>query len=134
MASDNHKVIIAVILAIGFVCYTGYIYSALPGRHKMVTAKEDAGKALWQKHNCTACHQIYGLGGFLGPDLTNVYSQKGEGYIRAFLGNGNLTMPAYDLSEEEILAFLSYLKHVDESGISDPRSFRININGTIKQE
>ena len=37
------------------------------------------GKVLYQKYNCTACHQIYGLGGFLGPDLTIVVSQQGKG-------------------------------------------------------
>ena len=34
-----------------------------------------SGKLVWQKHNCQSCHQLYGLGGYLGPDLTNVISQ-----------------------------------------------------------
>jgi len=37
------------------------------------------GQQLWQQNNCFSCHQIYGLGGYLGPDLTNVYSQRGKG-------------------------------------------------------
>ncbi len=39
-----------------------------------VGAPAAAGKLLYQKYNCQACHQIYGLGGYMGPDLTNVYS------------------------------------------------------------
>ncbi len=134
MASDKHKVIAALILSIGFVCYTGYIYSALPNQKGTLSVEADEGKSLWQKHNCTACHQVYGLGGYLGPDLTNVFSEKGEGNIRAFLKIGNPTMPAYDLSEGETRSLLAYLKHIDETGIADPRSFTIKMNGTIKQE
>lgn len=122
------------LLTIGFVGYTIYIYSTLPGHGVSVSAQTDTGKMLWQKHNCTACHQVYGLGGFLGPDLTNVFSEKGPAYIRAFLQNGNLTMPAYVLSEEETLSILAYLKHVDETGKSDPRTFTIRKNGTISQK
>lgn len=134
MASDKHKILTAAILVIGFVSYTCYIYSALPNHRGTFSDQADAGKALWQKHNCTACHQVYGLGGYLGPDLTNVFSEKGPEYIKAFLEYGNLTMPAYDLSESETNALLAYMKHVDETGIADPRSFTIKMNGTIRQE
>ena len=58
---------------------------------------------VWQKYNCQSCHQLYGLGGYLGPDLTNVYSAKGKGelFIKAFLHAGTKQMPSFDLSKEE---------------------------------
>ena len=133
MISDFHKFALAVLLTTAFLSYSIYLYAALPLSETNDTAG-DKGKALWQKHNCTACHQVYGLGGFLGPDLTNVYSQRGPEYITAFLKNGNLTMPAYQMNEEDIQAMLAYLWHLDNSGIADPRSFKTNYDGTIEQQ
>ncbi|HEY0678577.1 MAG TPA: cytochrome c, partial [Chitinophagaceae bacterium] len=72
------------------------------------------------------------LGGYLGPDLTNVYSQKGPLLIKAFLQNGTPVMPNFHLSNNEIEALTAYLKHIDASGKSDPRTFTINIDGTIQ--
>ena len=37
-----------------------------------------AGRALWHDHNCQTCHQIYGFGGFLGPDVTNGAQRLGD--------------------------------------------------------
>lgn len=91
------------------------------------------GKLLWQKHNCIACHQLYGLGGFMGPDLTNVISDpaKGENYVSAILGHGMNRMPNYNFSRKEINALVEFLKHTDESGIYPLRNFTFNIDGTV---
>jgi cytochrome c oxidase subunit 2 len=32
--------------------------------------------------NCSSCHSINGEGGQIGPELTNVYAEKGEEYVR----------------------------------------------------
>lgn len=133
MMNDSSKVYVAIGLVFGFLSYTFFIYAALPKQEVKLSDQADAGKSLWQKHNCTSCHQVYGLGGYLGPDLTNIYSARSEAHLRAFLKIGNNTMPAYDLKEEEILALLAYLEHLDKSGISDPRTFTIQTNGTIRQ-
>lgn len=134
MASDLQKTAVGVILILAFLGYSLYLYSALPMQDHSLTAQADWGKSLWQKHNCTACHQVYGLGGFLGPDLTNVYSVKGPDHIRAFIKTGTNTMPAYQLTEDETLALLAYFEHMDKTGSADPRSFTINIDGTIEQK
>jgi nitric oxide reductase subunit C len=93
------------------------------------------GKLLWQKYNCNACHQIYGLGGYLGPDLTNVYSHKGKGpdYIRTFLQHGTDIMPDFKLNDTEVNALVTYLQAVDATGTSDPKTFKIHADGTIEQ-
>jgi len=134
MMTEFQKVLIAASLTTAFLCYSFYLYSSLPVHETAFTSTIDRGKDLWQQHNCTACHQVYGLGGFLGPDLTNVYTQRGPEYITAFLKNGNLTMPAYQMSDQDIQAMLAYLRHIDQSGISDPRSFKTNYDGTIEQK
>jgi len=61
---------------------------------------------------------VYGLGGYLGQDLTNIYSSpnKGGSYIKAFLNSGVKSMPKFNFSEEEKEAIVSYLKHIDSTG------------------
>jgi len=99
-----------------------------------LSAESDKGKMIWQAKDCGACHQIYGLGGYLGPDLTNEYSRRGPEFIRAFIVSGTGSMPRFHFSDAELDALVSYLKAIDQSGKSDPRTFKINYyNGTIQQ-
>ena len=133
MFSDRNKYVLAMFLVGGFIIYTFQLYNSLPVKQIAVSQAEDNGKILWQKKNCISCHQIYGLGGYLGPDLTNVYSKKGAVYISAILRGGTYIMPNMDLTDSEIEELLAYLKDVDQSGKADPRTFTINTNGTIHQ-
>ena len=133
MASEKQKITVMVLLAFSFFSYSFYLYSSLPVKDRSVDAAADKGKMLWQQYNCNACHQVYGLGGFLGPDLTNTYSLKGKEYIKAFLSAGTITMPNFHLSETEMNALLAWLKNIDASGSSDPRKFTLNPDGTIEQ-
>jgi len=133
MFPEKQKFIIFGVLCIGFLTYTSFLYSHLPAPAPNISSSIAKGKSLWQNHNCTACHQIYGLGGYLGPDLTNVYTTRGSAFIQIFLQNGNTTMPNYHLTNTEIQALTDYLQSVDQSGKADPRKFTINHNGTIHQ-
>ena len=116
-----------------FLIYSGYLYTHLPHKVVQKDKKVSKGKLLWQDYNCNACHQVYGLGGFLGPDLTNEYSLRGPVFIRTMLQNGTAVMPQFNMTEEEIDDISSYLKDVDASGKADPRTFRIHEDGTISQ-
>ncbi|MGN6166484.1 MAG: c-type cytochrome [Flavisolibacter sp.] len=73
------------------------------------------GKRIYQQYNCQACHQVYGLGGYLGPELTTAYSDKnrGEKYMRALLSAGGNRMPNFHFSAQQIDALIAYLKYVD---------------------
>jgi nitric oxide reductase subunit C len=133
MFPDQQKFIVFSLLCVGFLCYSSFLYSHLPVSNPNFSVSEAKGKSLWQKHNCIACHQIYGLGGYLGPDLTNEYSLRGPSFIQIFLKAGNTTMPNYYLSDSEIQELIDYLRSVDKTGKSDPRKFSINANGTINQ-
>lgn len=133
MFSENKKWITAALLIVTFLCYSFYLYLSLADDEGKGMVNSTEGKMLWQQHNCNACHQVYGLGGYLGPDLTNVYSIKGPAYIRAFLQNGTVIMPNFQLTEQETVALLAFLQDIDASGKSDPRTFIINNNGTIHQ-
>lgn len=76
-----------------------------------------SGKQLYQQYNCQSCHQLYGLGGYLGPDLTTAYSDKhrGEAYMKAMLQSGGNRMPDFNFSKTEIEHLIAYLKYVDST-------------------
>ncbi|MBW8360282.1 MAG: cytochrome c [Weeksellaceae bacterium] len=130
---DQHKILIFTLLAVSFFSYSGFLYSANSAYKTAEGTSSDRGKRLWQEKNCIACHQIYGLGGYLGPDLTNSYSQRGPDYIKAFLRSGTMVMPNYGFTEIEIQDLAQYMKSIDESGIGMPSKLKINYDGTVQQ-
>ena len=99
-----------------FLLYSWFVYTdgtriGIPA----MNASAIRGKQLYQRHNCTACHQVYGLGGYLGPELTTVMSQKGKGeaYVRAILKTGTARMPDFHLTDAETADLSEYLRHID---------------------
>lgn len=94
------------------------------------------GKLLFQKNNCISCHQIFGLGGYMGPDLTNVISAPGKGelYAKSFIKNGTQRMPNFNFTDEEADALIAYLKQVDAAGISPVVDFKTDRLGLIHQQ
>jgi nitric oxide reductase subunit C len=105
-----------------FTCYTvysGWVYTYGTEEKNIIvfSSQQYQGKQLWQKNNCSACHQLYGLGGYLGPDLTNIISdpEKGRLYTSAFLRSGGTTMPNFHFIDEDIDAITAYLSYVDAS-------------------
>jgi nitric oxide reductase subunit C len=125
------------ILCILFLAYSFSVYtSTVP--HKINYNKQIAaeGKLVWQRHNCQSCHQLYGLGGYLGPDLTNICSTPGKdfNYIRAILATGTTQMPAFELTREEQASLMEFLRSANASGTADPRRFNIESTGMITQD
>jgi nitric oxide reductase subunit C len=92
------------------------------------------GKLVWQKYNCQSCHQLYGLGGYLGPDLTNCIAQEGKGelYVKAMIEVGTKQMPAFKLSDQEVTSLMAFLYSINKTGNSDPKSYTIFNNGMIE--
>lgn len=112
-----------IFLAIAFAIYTPAVYYfSASGGEKALSGKEVAGWQLWQDKNCQSCHQLYGLGGYLGPDLTNVMSGKGSDYMRGIIQYGTGRMPNLNLSAgevEDIIAFLSWVNKSGQSKVPD---------------
>ena len=95
---------------------------------------ERRGAEVYQQYNCVACHQFYGLGGYMGPDLTNVMSNRGEPYTRAFISAGTATMPNLGLASEEIDAVVAYLAFVDKTGTYPVQDFDVRWYGAVEQD
>lgn len=81
-----------------------------------------AGRRVWLDHACQTCHSIYGVGGHLGPDLTNVARPGNAGTVRATVANGKGAMPAFALSAEQFDALVAYLEAIDRTGVYPPTS------------
>lgn len=118
------KIVIFTLLFITYLAYSIVVYTR--GTEKKSVAGPDElqaikkGSLLFQQYNCTACHQLYGLGGYLGPELTTAYSDpaRGEMYMRTFLKAGGRRMPNYHFKDEDINALIRFLKLVDESAVT----------------
>ncbi len=127
-----------ILLCFSFLVYSFRIYAFPLSASKNVRfdiKKASNGRIVWQKYNCQSCHQLYGLGGYLGPDLTNIFSNplKGEIVIRALIKTGVKQMPACNINDEDLSSLIEFLKSTDESGKSDPRNFKITTTGMIEQ-
>jgi nitric oxide reductase subunit C len=92
-----------------------------------------SGFAVWRSNGCEGCHTIYGQGGAFAPDLTHIYSQRGEVYLREFWVNpaavhpNRRVMPRFGLTVSETDNLLSFLDWVDQnSGDWPPRLIRVS--------
>lgn len=134
--TDKNRLLILVLLSVAFLGYSFDLYVSPPKEKdgELINNSLAAeGKLLWQKKNCTSCHQIYGLGGHLGPDLTNIASKRSREHIEVFLKHGTNVMPDFNLSQQEIDAFQAFFIALDQSGQSDPRTFKLHLDGTVSQ-
>ena len=135
-STKNYIIVIVIMIAIfsiyNYVVYTSESYSI----SVTLSPKAIKGQQLWQENSCWACHQIYGLGGYLGPDLTNLVSNKDKGpaFIRAFLNTGVKTMPKFNFSETEIDAIVEYLSSIDKTGYFPNFNAQIDPSGWVKIE
>ncbi|NCT17147.1 MAG: hypothetical protein GW771_02780 [Flavobacteriia bacterium] len=125
------------VLSIAFLLFSSSIYAddavyiKKPVAYDANLQKE--GRLVWQKNNCHVCHQLYGLGGFLGPDLTNV-AEKGYNYMDTFLKVGVNSMPIFNLTKEEKLHLFEFLKATNASGSANPKDYKILMDGMIVQK
>lgn len=134
MGKFRYKFIVFLSLSVAFLSYSAVLYFTETEQTQVPNELAQKGKLLWQQKNCVSCHQLYGLGGHLGPDLTNVYAIRSEEYIKAFLKSGTKVMPDYQLSETEIQELIAFFNYTNTTGISNPTSFSTHFNGTISQE
>ena len=104
--------------------YTASVYLAGTSETAPTTISFDKqaqeGKRIYQQYNCVSCHQLYGLGGYLGPELTTGYSDAARGplIMRAFLENGGQRMPNFHFTKDQLDCIMSYLRYADAAAVS----------------
>jgi nitric oxide reductase subunit C len=123
-------------LCVAFVFYSATVYTSGTAATHGEPMSDEAriGQRLFQEHNCIACHQFYGLGGYMGPDLTNVISNRGEAVSRAFITSGTASMPNFGLDEGEVTALVAFLGFVDQTGTYPPENYEVLWTGDVAQE
>lgn len=110
-----------------FAFYSVLVYTeGTSGKHYSDSFRK--GQLVWQKNNCQVCHQLYGLGGHKGPDLTNLMSvpEKGEAYARILIESGTSEMPAFKMGKNELNDLMRFLREVDQSGKSQVRADEVD--------
>jgi nitric oxide reductase subunit C len=123
---------IFLVLLASYLFYSVYVYINCDNRDEGVPGKHvNNGFAIWQEKNCQSCHQIYGLGGYMGPDLTNISSEpaKGVAYAKAFIKYGSAKMPNFQLHEDQVDDLIAFLKWVDKSGTSKVPANKVTATG-----
>jgi nitric oxide reductase subunit C len=115
-----NKLVVFFILFFSYSSYSVWVYTKGTDRASLMTVHQQEGKQLWQQYNCQSCHQIFGLGGYLGPELTTVISDKkrGEAFAKTLLENGGSRMPNFHFKIEETESLIDYLKYVDTNAFS----------------
>jgi len=135
MKPARQNILVLIIMLIVFVAYNCVVYTTDCAAEDTKLSEEAlAGQHVWQSSNCSACHQLYGLGGYLGPDLTNVISAQGKGpnYVKAFVNSAYKSMPEYKFSEGEIDQLVAFLTAVDKTGTSPAINAEIKSSGWIE--
>ncbi len=114
------------LLSCGYVAIT-LLVALLPSRSTEIGSAPPAvaaGAAVWRSENCLACHAIYGLGGHIGPDLTNAISRLGAEGVTAKINAGGNRMPRFAFSPEAAANLIAWLSYIDASGVYPlPRHF-----------
>lgn len=108
-------------LAGAFVVQTILVYGD-PSQTVLLGEQAIAGRHLWQRNNCQACHQLHGFGGFLGPDLTNASARLERSQLDSLLMVGMGQMPSFDMQPQEIDAIWAFLSAMNETGRGQARN------------
>lgn len=91
-----------------------------PGSSLAMSSLARDGQALFRRQGCQSCHALYGMGGFLGPDLTNAARRVPPARFAQLLHDGAGPMPAYRLDASAQAAIGAYLQAVDATGQGTP--------------
>jgi len=125
-------------LVVLFVVQTGLTWTSstrvAEGRGTLDEAAR-RGRQVYQEFNCTACHQFYGLGGYMGPDLTQVTRAEGKGpaYAKGIILHGTERMPALGVSAAQADDLVAYLDAWAASGTYPVRAVNLTPWGTYRE-
>ncbi|MGV1012240.1 MAG: c-type cytochrome [Flavobacterium sp.] len=134
MITSKKNLIVLLLLLSFFSIYNLTIYTSKTDYGTIhLSKKAIQGENLWLKNNCNSCHQIYGLGGYLGPDLTNIYSNKNKNkyYLKAMINSGVKAMPKFNFNRNELDELVQFLKEIDQTGYYPNSDAKLESNGWV---
>jgi len=116
MSTAGRQILVLTLVSVYFL--QGWLVYTDPAGRATPALSEEAlvGRGVWLRHNCQSCHQIYGFGGFLGPDLTNADERLTRARIDTVLTVGAGQMPAFHLDEADRRAVGRFLAEVHATG------------------
>jgi len=121
MSVPSRRRLLSVLVLVFFV-QTGMVYTDDAGwAAPPLSPRAQQGQELWLAHNCQSCHQLYGFGGFLGPDLTNSVSRITRARFDSMMTTGVGQMPPFDFDQEQRDAVVQFLTEVDQTGVGQFR-------------
>ncbi|MBS1585904.1 MAG: cytochrome c [Bacteroidetes bacterium] len=125
---------ILTLLLIAFSCYSLWVYLYCDEKRIAPDAIASRGWKIWQEKNCQSCHQVYGLGGYMGPDLTNIAALRTEQHLRTFIKYGTGKMPNFQLSDDEVNNLVAWLIWVNKTGKAKVPASAVHWTGTYNIE
>ncbi len=136
--SSLHRRSIFLVLVGLFAVQTFLTYTSgtrVKNSEAVFDARAERGEQLYREFNCTACHQLYGLGGYMGPDLTNVTSAVGKGpdLARGIILMGTQRMPMLGLTKDEADDVVAFLEAVAATGTYPIRRMDLSPWGTYRE-
>ncbi len=111
MFAPSSKKVLLSVLVLCFVAQTGLVYTDEVDLELSADAVE--GRKLFHDGSCQVCHQLWGQGGFLGPDLTNSASRVDETRLASLLTVGSGQMPAFGYTPNQISQMRAFLTEID---------------------
>ena len=118
-------------LVSAFVIQTTLVYTDdTRTKFDALSAKAQIGRRVWHENNCYTCHQVYGFGGFLGPDITNFAGKAFDHedlveMVTEKLEEGPKQMPVFEFTREQIEGLVAYFEALDKTGIGQARATRV---------
>ena len=106
--------VIISVFSFGAFILTNFFSIQLPG-----TMPQQAvlGKRVWQSHECVSCHTLFGNGGYIGDDMTNIVSKRSSQELLDFMTHPPVMRPNHKklhpgLTLKETKNLISYLEFV----------------------
>jgi mono/diheme cytochrome c family protein len=75
----------------------------------LANGNADRGHAMFESHNCAACHGAAGTGGGIGPRLIGVGASTQPSQLYDYVKHPRRPMPDFKLSDQEIADLIAYV-------------------------
>ena len=109
--------LVMTVLVSTFLVQGWFVYTDKMGRQNPALSQgAQHGQQIWRTQNCQTCHQLFGLGGFLGPDLTHVTERFPRDAFGSTLQNSPSPMPVYNLGEADMKDLYTFLQRINQAG------------------